>query len=206
MGLRRWDPVRDRAAAWAVPAALAGAAVLAALPGQMARSGLRYERSEIAGGEPWRLVSGHIVHLDGAHLLLNLAGLVLIWVLVGRAFRPLEWTIVLFASVAVIDAAFWWLLPGLEWYVGLSGALHGLFAAGLVGNASRHPVESGLLGCVLLAKLGWEQFGGSLPGTSEFVTGDVVTEAHFFGAVGGLLAALALVCLRTIRPSGADTI
>lgn len=204
MGLRRRDLAGRRAAGWAVPAAAAGAALLAGLPGEAARSLLRYDRSDIAGGELWRLLSGHFVHLDWPHLLLNVAGLALVWVLVGRAFRPLQWTVVLLASIAVIDAGFWWLLPGLEWYVGLSGVLHGLFAAGLVGNAFRHPVESALLGLALFAKLAWEQVGGSLPGTSAFVAGTVVTEAHLYGAVGGLLAGATLAFARAARGRAAD--
>lgn len=203
MGLRRCDPVARRAAGWIVPAVAAGAALLAALPGDNARMLLRYDRSDVADGELWRLLSAHFVHLDVSHLLLNLAGLLLVWVLVGRACRPLEWAIVLFASIVAIDAGFWWLLPGLDWYVGLSGALHGLFVAGLVGNVRERPLESALLGVAVSAKLAWEQFGGSLPGTSEFVAGAVITEAHLYGAIGGLLAALLLVTLRAAR--GAET-
>ncbi len=165
---------------------------------------LRYDRPEVAGGELWRLVSGHFVHLDWTHLLLNLAGLVLVWVLVGGAFRPLQWLFVLAVSIGVIDAGFWWLKPGLDWYVGLSGALHGLFAAGLVGSARERPVESAVLGVILFGKLAWEQFGGGLPGTSSLVAGAVITEAHLYGAVGGLLAGLALVVLRVNRDPGAD--
>lgn len=203
MGLRRCDPVARRAAGWIVPAVAAGAALLAALPGDNARMLLRYDRSDVADGELWRLLSAHFVHLDVSHLLLNLAGLLLVWVLVGRACRPLEWAIVLFASIVAIDAGFWWLLPGLDWYVGLSGALHGLFVAGLVGNVRERPLESALLGVAVSAKLACEQFGGSLPGTSEFVAGAVITEAHLYGAIGGLLAALLLVAIRAAR--GAET-
>jgi len=35
---------------------------------------LRYERAAIAGGEVWRLVSCHFVHLGWAHCLLNVGG------------------------------------------------------------------------------------------------------------------------------------
>jgi rhomboid family GlyGly-CTERM serine protease len=204
MGLRRWDPAGRRAAGWVVPAAAAGAALVAALPGEKARMLLRYDRTEIAAGELWRLLSGHFVHLDLSHLLLNLAGLLLVWILVGRAFRPLGWAIVLLASIVAIDAGFWWLLSGLDWYVGLSGALHGLFAAGLVGSVRQRPIESALLGLGLAAKLAWEQVGGSLPGTSEFVAGAVITEAHLYGAIGGLVAGVLLVALRAARGAAAD--
>ena len=40
-------------------------AVLLALTGDWGRELFRYDRLAIAGGELWRLVSGHFVHLHG---------------------------------------------------------------------------------------------------------------------------------------------
>ena len=40
---------------------------------------LRYDRSAIAAGGWWRLLTAHIVHLDLHHLILNELGLVLVW-------------------------------------------------------------------------------------------------------------------------------
>ncbi|MEC7509473.1 MAG: rhombosortase, partial [Pseudomonadota bacterium] len=48
---------------------------------------LAYDRYAIQGLETWRIVSGNIVHTNGYHLLLNLAGLALLWALHGEHYR-----------------------------------------------------------------------------------------------------------------------
>ena len=49
---------------------------------------LRYDRSAIAAGGWWRLLTAHIVHLDLHHLLLNELGLVLMWALFAGDYDP----------------------------------------------------------------------------------------------------------------------
>ena len=57
---------------WVVVALLAVCALLAA-GGDEIRELARYERNAIEGGEYWRLLSGHLVHLGLGHLWPNLA-------------------------------------------------------------------------------------------------------------------------------------
>jgi hypothetical protein len=75
--------------------------------------------------------------------------------------------------------------PQLEWYVGLSGVLHGALAAGAIGWWRHESRALALaLTVVLVGKLAWEQWHGALP-----LSGDmpVVVDAHLYGAVGGAL-------------------
>ncbi len=185
--------IRFRGAAFAAPALLAGMALLAAAGGEGARLALRYERGRIAAGEVWRLATGHIVHLGTSHLVLNLGGLALVAYLVGPALSVRHWLLAILASMAAISGAFWVLEPRLEWYVGLSGVLHGLLAAGIVAGWDGRRAESWLLAGVLAAKLAWEQLAGPLPGSEAAAGGPVVTVAHLYGALGGSLAGLAAV-------------
>src|SRR5690606_33885017 len=60
------------------------AAIVLTLAGGPSSPALRYERADVLAGEWWRLLSGHVVHLGVSHLVLNLAGLVLI----GWIFGP----------------------------------------------------------------------------------------------------------------------
>lgn len=168
------------------------------LVGDAATLALRFERSGIAEGELWRLLTGHLVHLGWQHLLLNLAGLGLVWFLVGSYLSIAAWLATLGAIVLCMDLAFWVLNPELNWYVGLSGVLHGLLLAGLVCGWRRAPLESGLLSAVVAAKLAWEQVAGALPGSELAAGGPVVVDAHLYGAAGGLLAGV-LLSLMTRR-------
>ena len=170
-----------------------------ALPGMLHLGGpavtaaLRFDRVGIGHGEWWRLLSAHWVHLGAWHLLANCAGLCLLWILYARELRPAHWLLVAGCATAAIDAGLWWLDPTLQWYVGLSGLLHGAWAAGALRQALR-PVRLGWVMVVLLAlKLLLEHRSGA----SLVVTGlPVVTVAHLYGAFGGLAALAALALAR----------
>jgi rhomboid family GlyGly-CTERM serine protease len=154
-------------------------------------AGLRYERSAVLAGEAWRLITGHLVHGDAAHLGWNLLGVALVGLLFGRGYRPWQWLAVLAAALLVIDLGFLLLEPQLAWYVGFSGALHGLMAAGLVAWLWRaRDAVTWLVAAIFCAKLAWEHAAGPLPFTAESMSLPVVHAAHTYGAVGGALAGL----------------
>lgn len=191
-----WRPARH----WLLPAALIGIVIVLQVGGDPVRMALQYDSNRIAGGEFLRLFTGHLVHLGWPHVLLNTAGLLLVWSLVGGAFSLTQWLVVILASVASIDAGIWLLLPQLDWYVGLSGVLHGVLAAGIVGLWSIRRAEALILAAALILKLSYEGLVGPLPGSEQAAGGPVVTLAHLLGAMGG--AAVAWPLARTRRPPG----
>lgn len=164
--------------------------VLLSAAGDSARQALRYERAAIAAGEYWRLLTGHVVHGNWQHALLNLAGLWLLASLFRRTYSALQWTAIVAVSLLAIDAGFWWLEPRLEWYVGLSGVLHGILAAGAVAwwRVESRPFALALT-LIVIGKLIWEQWQGALP-----LSGDlpVIVDAHLYGAIGGGVVAAIL--------------
>lgn len=164
--------------------------ILAAIPGASARELLRYDRTGIADGELWRLVTGHFAHLGAKHLTLNIAGLVVVWLLIGNGYSLRNWFLVIAFSLAVIDLGFWFLDPGLSWYVGMSGMLHAVLLAGIVSGLRNSPAESIVLGAMIAAKIAYEQLAGPLPGSEISAGGPVVVNAHLYGAVAGILAAV----------------
>jgi len=172
-------------------ALLAVCAVLAApeFGGEPLRNALSYDRAGLAGGQWWRLLTAHLVHLDAEHALLNGLGLVLMWALFARDFSPWRWlAIYLFTSLA-ISAGLWFLDPGLEWYVGASGTLHGVMAAGTLAHLRRRDLDGWILAIFIIAKLSYEQFAGSMPFAG---TANTVVDAHLYGAIGGFGVALFL--------------
>ena len=182
--------------AWLVPGTVVMIALALMLSGDSGRDPLRFDRGSIAAGEFWRLLSGHFVHLGVTHTLLNLAGLVLVWFLVGRAWTWRQWLLLMAASVAAIDLGLWLGSPQLEWYVGLSGLLHGMLAAGIVAGLADRNYEALVLAIVVTGKLAWEQFAGPLPGSEATSGGAVIVDAHLYGVIGGAVAAAALVRVR----------
>jgi len=175
---------------WALALAGAVALLLASeLGGNAARLALRYERAAIVAGEWWRLVTGHFVHLSLEHALLNALGLLLMWALFARDYRPFGWLAIVAATLAAIDLGLMLRDSTIAWYVGSSGALHGVLAAGTLAHLRRGDFDGWLLALFLVGKLSYEQYVGALPLTSG---GAVIIDAHLYGALGGLAAALPL--------------
>lgn len=179
-----------------VLAACLATLVALSLAGDAATLALRYDRVAVAAGEWWRLLGAHLVHFDRSHLLMNLAGLVLLWWLFVRDARWRDWAIAGLVSALTIDAGLWFLEPDLGWYVGLSGVLHGWWAAAALAARARWPLEGWVTLGLLALKLALEQSGGGLS-TELGATLAVVVDAHLYGALGGLGAALALRLGRT---------
>ncbi|MDX1507348.1 MAG: rhombosortase [Woeseiaceae bacterium] len=168
---------------------LLGAAVFGVFD-DLGQAGFRLDRAAIADGEWYRLLTGHFVHLSVEHLLLNAAGLALVWFLVGGALSLAGWVVAALLSLVAVDIGLLAGVPELSWYVGLSGILHGLLAAGLVASWHLKRPELRALAAILVIKLGWESFFGPVPGSGSVAGGDVVTESHLFGAIGGAVAGL----------------
>jgi rhomboid family GlyGly-CTERM serine protease len=151
---------------------------------------LRYDRAAILAGQAWRLVTGHLVHADFVHLAWNVAGLALVAWLFAREFRLRGWVVILAASTASVDLGFLVFEPQLARYVGFSGLLHGLAAAGVFVWLVRHrDGATAIVAAFLGAKLAWEHVMGPMPFTSQTLALPTIFEAHTYGALGGLLGA-----------------
>lgn len=182
---------------WALPALIALVLLGLALGGEPGAMVLRYEREAVLEGQVWRLLTAHLVHADWAHLAWNVAGLVLVFALFAGEYSRHDWLLVMLASTAAIDLGFLLLEPDLAWYVGLSGVLHGVTAAGLVAwlRERRDPLTIGVA-AIFVGKLAWEHLRGALPFTAGTLAVPVIHEAHSYGAIGGALAALVLLARR----------
>lgn len=168
---------------WSVP--LVVALLASILQWMVGPEWLRLDR-ELAWIEPWRLLGAHFVHLGWVHLGLNLAGLVLLWLLLGDTLRPLPWASGVVVLALGVSAGLLCCSPTVGWYVGFSGVLHGLFAAGAVANLRRlTPLALGILG-VLFGKLMVERMGAGDPLTAALIGGAVIVDAHLHGVLLGL--------------------
>ncbi len=188
-GLRRLADFRGVTSVF--PLVLVAVLVLVHGVGARAVATLRYERDAVLAGEAWRLVTGHLVHADAVHLGWNVLGVAIVGLLFAREFTWRQWLLVLLVSTAATNLGFLLLEPQLDWYVGFSGVLHGLMAAGLAAwlRSSRDAL-TWLVAALFAAKLAWEHFAGALPFTAASLAVPVVHEAHTYGAIGGALAGL----------------
>lgn len=167
--------------------AIAALCIVLAAGGDDVREWGRYEREALEAGELWRLATAHVVHLGWAHLALNLVALVLLAVLFDGLLTGREWAVAAVLGAAGINLGLYLLDEQIEWYVGMSGVLHAVFAFASVKLIHARSRSGLLFGGALAAKLAWEQWAGPLPVSGAAMP--VITEAHLYGAVAGALAA-----------------
>ena len=176
-----------RHAFWVPVLVVASAAIAIALAGPDTQASLRYERYAILDMEWWRLLTGNLVHLSTAHLALNLAGLGLISFLFRSRFDAWRWFAVLLAC-ALSTSLGLLIFTQVEWYVGLSGVLHGAYAAGALAEVRDGRRFGYVLLSLLSVKLLAELLLGPSASTAALIGGEVVVDAHLFGALGGFLS------------------
>lgn len=145
-----------------------------------------WTRADIEHGQWWRILTGNLTHTNSAHLAMNIAGL---WV-VSWLFQPTVRVVasVLLLSSAVIGVAL--LATDLDYYLGLSGALHGLFAYCALHEWQNGRKSSAWLVLGIIAKVVWEQSMGASATTEALIGDSVAISAHLAGMLGGFSAAL----------------
>lgn len=180
--------------------ALGGAALVLLVQAIVPLHGALEYRQALVASQPWRALTAHLVHVNWVHALLNLAA----WLVVARLFAPelRTWRQPLVLAVAALAVTLHLALlhPGIAWYRGFSGTLHGVFFAGatawllaLLADGERRPRALWLP--AVLVTGGWvkvlaEQPGGSLTPYAQWLGAGIVPQAHLAGAVAGSVLGL----------------
>lgn len=163
---------------------------------------LIYNRRLITDGEYWRIISGHLFHSNTNHFTLNVAAVALLWALHGQYYNHKNYLIIFLTSAIVCSLGIYWFSIDIELYVGLSGVLHGFFVWGALMDI-KHKEKTGYLLLIgVMAKLVHEQVYGASADVERLIGASVATDAHLYGAIGGLLA----FALCYITPNKTSTI
>ena len=140
---------------------------------------LMWKRAAIADGQVWRWMTGHLVHLSARHCLSNLLGLYVICEYVWDDLGLAEACLLSVWIATGTSLLLWWLGPEIQWYAGLSGLLHGMWAGCAMAWWCRIGDRVAGVALLLLAiKL-------ALPASAVSAV-PVVTVAHGFGALSGM--------------------
>jgi rhomboid family GlyGly-CTERM serine protease len=203
-------------AVWLPPLAVMTLVLLLGLGGEAVRTALRYDAGAIAAGQWWRLLTGNFVHLGWWHLFLNEVGLL---VLVLLCPERLAWSVWLrrLACIGIgMTACLYFFVPSAQWYVGMSGVIHGLFVLGLGRQLvdRRDLIAAGCL-AYLVGKIAWEMLAGVPVSDETALGGKVLVESHLYGSLSALIYGLIFGAFRrpeTFRrpsnqpgPSGPET-
>lgn len=180
-------PSKARPAASPLPPAVALAALFLLLALWPAAADLLcYQRDAQARGELWRVFTGHFVHLNLSHALLNAAGTVLVALVLRQEVPARDWWRLTLAAPFVISLGLWLKQPALVAYVGFSGVLHGLLYFGVLRLIPAAPGLALTVLALLVGRQAWEQTGAYDPDYLRgLIHGRVMPDAHLFGALTG---------------------
>ncbi|MEH0390172.1 rhombosortase [Vibrio mimicus] len=148
--------------------------------------------SAIEQGQWWRILTGNFAHTNFAHWAMNLAAL---WI-ISFVFKPTARQLLISLVLISLAVGVMILASDMQFYVGLSGSLHGLFAYYALNEALNERRSSWLLVLGIIGKVGWEQWFGASASTAELIGARIATEAHLAGLVSGLVLAAGHFFLR----------
>lgn len=155
--------------------------------GEAALELLRWDRMALEEFELWRVWTGHLIHASWPHVGLNVLGLGLVAWLFPEPVSAL-WHLVRFVWLALAASIMMWFwVPDLDWYVGLSGVLHGSFVLGLWWLFREGDKLAFLLLVLLAGKLILEHFMGPVTSDEDLVGVPVLTQAHSYGALAACI-------------------
>jgi rhomboid family GlyGly-CTERM serine protease len=164
--------------------------IMVALQLSPTQSLLRFQSDLMITGEVWRLITGNFIHLGWVHLLLNLLGLWLVWLIGYSLISVWRWIAVIIVSCLGCSVGLLFFSPEINWYVGFSGVLHGLIVVLSFGFIRRGMLVGWMLLVLLCCKLLFEQLNFSLGVIAENIGGDVIVDAHLYGAISGIAISL----------------
>ena len=173
--------------------------VLLALTEPLSSEWFAYNRLDISHLQFWRLITGHFLHTNLIHILLNLAGLGLLWALHGHYYQNKQYIIVMLLLCLGTSAGIYVFSPELQWYVGLSGVLHGLFVLGAYFDIRHHLASGWLLLLGVWIKVLHEQFYGASQDIAQLIDANVAIDAHLFGTLSGTILILYFLKLHKKR-------
>jgi rhomboid family GlyGly-CTERM serine protease len=164
--------------------------ILHSLPESL-RSVLEYHRAQPE--QVWRALTGHLLHSNHWHLMMNLGALLLMLMLHQLYYSVKSFAFLLFSGCIGISVLLYLFSPDIQIYVGLSGWLHCFITVGALLDI-KHKIQSGwliLLG--VIAKVAYEQWQGPDAELAELIDANVAIDAHLYGVICGLLLGFVFV-------------
>ncbi|RKG40318.1 rhombosortase [Acinetobacter rongchengensis] len=148
---------------------------------------------DVLFSQPWRIWTGHWVHVGWIHYLLN----ILAFACLPFLFSNIRWwylIVLLIILPVLLSIIFHFIYPNVFAYAGLSGILHGLFifCAIVSLNEKKERYFASIILLLILIKIIWEYYFGSFQ-TAQLIGHPVLTQAHLWGAIFGTL--LAIICI-----------
>lgn len=159
----------------------------------------RYQHDWLQSGEYWRVFSAHWVHVNWKHFLLNAAGILLCLSITAPGWSFIRWLLYQIYFALGISVLFTLFNPQLNWYVGYSGVLYGIFLLAAVDLYQRDRLIAGLLGAAIVIKITLEQTSDINLTTSDMIGSPVIVDAHLYGVILAFLIASVIRVIKIVK-------
>jgi len=170
-----------------LPILISAVLISISLLGQFGHAWLPYDRASILNGQLWRVVTSHLTHTSFNHLILNIFGLMIVFLLFGVLFSTRFWVLSILVCMSGVSIGLFANNPYLEWYVGFSGVLHGLIVFGAIGAIKNKDHIGFFVLIAVFSKLIFEQLYGPSLNTMQFINSPVIVDAHLYGTITGVI-------------------
>lgn len=155
---------------------------------ELTGASFRFERSRILTGEWWRMFSAHFDHASFAHWLGNMMALAAVLFIYREVYKLGTFLVVGLCLVMGVSLGLLFLKPSLDWYLGFSAVIHGLFAFGAARSLRERSVVQTVSLALVLCKVAYEKWRGGRQ--SLLFDLPIAVEAHLYGVLIGVLLGL----------------
>ncbi|WP_083690156.1 rhombosortase [Colwellia sp. UCD-KL20] len=146
---------------------------------------LAFQRDLFIEGEFWRGLTGHFLHTNFNHFILNIIAVILLWALHGQFYNLVNYTLIFLVCAITTTFGVYIYSPEIMQYVGLSGVLHGLFIWGAIKDIQNKDKTGFVLLVAVIGKVIHEQIKGASKEVADLISATVAIDAHLWGMIGG---------------------
>ena len=137
----------------------------------------------------------HLIHLDNIHYLINILSLTVVLFTFRAVFTPQRFFLLFAFSALMITLGLRYFSPDVLDYVGMSGVIYGILAAGLLWSAKKHSLLAWTVFFAIAGKVIYEQFYGPHLSIQTTLGEVVIVDAHFYGFLSGTIYTLLLMVI-----------
>ncbi|MFK8026435.1 MAG: rhombosortase [Gammaproteobacteria bacterium] len=138
-------------------------------------------------GEYWRFFSAHFTHISWVHCLSNIIGVLLLAGIFNQSKQTLNWSFATFLICTLVSTGLILFSTQLDWYVGFSGVLTGLYIYAAIKTIRDNIKISTIIIIALSIYILFQVLEGELISTTVMTDIKTSSYAHAFGFVTGLI-------------------
>ena len=138
-------------------------------------------------GEYWRFFTAHLTHYSWVHCLSNIIGLLLLIGIFSNTQQKIHWLLAAIIICIAISSGLILFSIKLDWYLGFSGVLTGLFSYASIKTLNENARISTIILIALSTYITIQFFEGELTSSVLIADLNVSSYAHAFGFIAGIL-------------------